>query len=98
MKIKVPRLTLFLLISIVLMAIAYCFRESDPLISVSLYKAHLMSLGGWGGYWLDRAVFTSARPHMFNLSEPDGLVAFSFAGLRRAVIIAASLICVGIGA
>lgn len=118
--IKVPRFTWCLLISAVLMILAYNFREAEPLISVSLYKAHLMSLGGWCGYWLDRVAFPYGRPHVFDncdekqdawppsvydpLNEKlfDNAIQktakLNFASIRRAIIIAASLICVGIGA
>lgn len=118
--IKIPRLSLWLLISILLMLAAYLFREAEPLISVTLYKAHLMSMGGWCGYWLDRAAFPYGRPHIFDCEEPKepdlpsaydplkGVKLFdspllqtsklNFASIRRAIIIAAALICVGIGA
>ena len=39
-------------------------------VAVTLYKAHLMALGGWGGYWLDRALFPYQRPH--TLFTPPG--------------------------
>ncbi|WP_211452596.1 putative holin [Collimonas antrihumi] len=68
---KTPRLTLCLVVSLVLMLLAYFFRQSETLLSISFYKAHLLSLGGWGGYWIDRAVFPYARPHVY--LERDGV-------------------------
>lgn len=102
--IKIPRLSLCLLVSLLLMVVAYLFREAEPLVSVSLYKAHLMSLGGWGGYWLDRVAFPYGRPHTLHQDTEDEnedeeiSISYGFACIRRAIIIAASLICVGIGA
>jgi hypothetical protein len=101
---KFPRLTLCLLISLALMVLAFVFRSFDPLISVTLYKAHLMSLGGWGGYWMDRAVFPYGRPHQFcknrlcDIQTDTDADALNAASLRRAIIIAACLICVGMAA
>ncbi|AYQ43242.1 membrane protein [Burkholderia aenigmatica] len=101
-RLKTPRLTVWLVASIVLAILAYTTRQSDPLLSVTFYKAHLMSLGGWGGYWLDRLIFPYARPHEFlDECEVEGkycLDGFQGASLRRAIIVAASLICVGLAA
>ncbi len=102
--IKLPRLTFFLLLSILLMVLAFLFRTADPLVSVSLYKAHLMSLGGWGGYWLDRAAFPYGRPHQYckdgvcEVQTDEDAEALNAASIRRAIIIGASLICVGLAA
>jgi len=104
MQLKFPRLTLCLIISLALMVLAYYFRASDPLIAVSLYKAHLLSLGGWGGYWLDRIAFPYGRPHQFckdgvcEIQTDDDVASLNAASIRRAIIIGASLICVGLAA
>ncbi|WP_322037226.1 putative holin [Burkholderia cepacia] len=101
-RLKAPRLTVWLIASVVLAILAYATRQSDPLLSVTFYKAHLMSLGGWGGYWLDRLIFPYARPHDFvDECEVDGkqcVDGFQAASIRRAIIVAASLICVGLAA
>ena len=49
--------------SLVLMAAALLVQHIYPgsVVAVTLYKAHLMVLGGWGGYWLDRALFPRER-------------------------------------
>lgn len=102
------------LVTIALMVLSYLTHVGDPgsLIAVTLYKAHLMSLGGWGGYWLDRALFPYDRPHEYLLDEapptpPDeGYVvgtavagtSFGLAMLRRSIVVAACLLCVGLGA
>ncbi|WP_228124546.1 putative holin [Glaciimonas soli] len=96
MQNKIPRLTLCLAVSIILMLLAFRFREYDTLLSVSLYKAHLLSLGGWGGYWIDWAIFPYARPRDFHVKGNQQ--ALQIASLRRAIIVAASLICIGLAA
>ncbi|WP_085503657.1 putative holin [Burkholderia pseudomallei] len=99
-RLKAPRLTVWLIASIVLALLAYTTRQSDPLLSITFYKAHLMSLGGWGGYWLDRLIFPYARPHEFVEGDVDAhcVASFQAASIRRAIIVAASLICVGLAA
>lgn len=142
------RMTPWLLASILLMVAALVVQHQWPgsVVAVTLYKAHLMVLGGWGGYWLDRALFPYDRPHLARaaseLLAEDAYAVFKFysdlpalegkptpawsdlprhqqegweavadelgenpAGswfdsvtLRRAVIVAACLVCVGLGA
>jgi hypothetical protein len=62
-----PRMFIWLIFTIFLFSAALFAQHTHPgsIFAVSLYKAHLMSLGGWGGYWLDRALFPYARPHEF---------------------------------
>lgn len=43
-------------------------------LAVSLYKAHLMSLAGWGGYWLDRWLFPYGRPHELLSQAEDRII------------------------
>ncbi|MFI5447739.1 putative holin [Polaromonas sp. UC242_47] len=151
MFLKLPRMLVWLVLTIVLMGLALLLQAEAPgnLVAVTLYKAHLLSLGGWGGYWLDRALFPHARPHELAelldadaaarmayaaycrtgggktfdgkplptyevlgadrqacwesavtavFSDRDCARAFDLAELRRAVIVAACLITVGLGA
>jgi len=112
------RLLPWLLVSVVLAGLAILLQSTSPgnVLAVSIYKAHLLSLGGWVGYWLDRALFPYDRPHTY-LEEPEevpqpeagdsacGVLgasltapAYGHAMLRRAIIVAAALICVGLGA
>lgn len=111
---QLPRMFTCALLTVVLFLAASHFRGADPssLLAVSLYKAHLMSLGGWGGYWLDRWLFPYDRPHAylecddspeevaegFASAELVASNAFSNAMLRRAIIVAACVICAGLGA
>lgn len=122
------RLLPWLIVSVVLAILAQFLQASSPgnVLAVSVYKAHLLSLGGWVGYWLDRALFPYDRPHTY-LEEPEEVPhhdpvhthdhfenaslwgqplsmaesiapAYGYAMLRRAIIVAAALICVGLGA
>lgn len=116
MSFTFPRMLVWLVLTIVLMGLALLLQAKAPgnLIAVTLYKAHLLSLGGWGGYWLDRALFPYARPHCFDLPTQEGKStkeirsdlfdqlaegrALGYAALRRSIIVAACLITVGLGA
>lgn len=109
-----PRMLLWFFITVALAALSLFLQHEFPgtLFAVTAYKAHLMSLGGWGGYWLDRALFPYDRPHEYlELADEPTVAAedvasveivashsFGAAMLRRAIIVAACLICVGLGA
>jgi Putative 2/3 transmembrane domain holin len=99
---KSYRMLSWVVLTAVLLAASLFAQSAWPgnVVSVSLYKAHLMALGGWGGYWLDRALFPYARPDMFLAGSSTDRTAnvFSSSQLRRAIIVAACLICVGLGA
>lgn len=113
-----PRMWAWALATAVLVVLTIVTQQSHPggVLAVTLYKAHLMSLGGWGGYWLDRALFPYDRPHQYIEPESDDVFAdstlgdpataelavassgFHLAMLRRAVVVGACLVCVGLGA
>lgn len=107
---KSYRMLSWVVLTAVLLAASLFAQSAWPgnVVSVSLYKAHLMALGGWGGYWLDRALFPYARPEIFIRKydadeEMDFVcktqpVAFAAANVRRAIVVAACLVCVGLGA
>mgnify|MGYP006280065319 CR=1 FL=1 len=67
-------------------------------IGVTLYKLSLVLLAAWLGYWIDRGLFPYARPHQMHSRSQTEPARFSFATLRRAVIVAAVVIAVGLGA
>lgn len=111
---KLPRMLPWALLTVALIGLALWAQATYPgnVAAVTLYKAHLMALGGWGGYWLDRALFPYDRPHT-HLAEPVDLRQYnassgalhtcagyqlSLSMLRRAIIVAACLVCVGLGA
>jgi hypothetical protein len=120
---------LCLVLTTALMAMSLLLQAYFPgtLLAVTVYKAHLMALGGWGGYWLDRALFPYARPDSYTGFGPewegveirgsggkplnaddlsyfqrvvskDYREMFATATLRRAIVVAACLVCVGLGA
>ena len=105
-----PRMLWWALGSLLLSVLAQLAQEAAPggLVAVSLYKAHLLALGGWGGYWLDRGLFPYDRPHLYlegdDESWPDDQLqvtaghTFGHAMLRRAIVVAACVLCVGRGA
>lgn len=102
MNSQFPRMLSWALLTVVLIIAALFFHGAYPgtLLAVTLYKAHLMALGGWGGYWLDRALFPYARPDAFlrGMATDRTALVFNAAQTRRAIIVAACLICVGLGA
>lgn len=81
-------------------------------LGVLLWSLTKLSFGAYLGYWIDRSLFPYARPHeLFSkaahvsgtIREESALSASrlrreaSLATLRRAVIIAAALIALGLG-
>lgn len=81
-------------------------------LPVSIYKLSLITSAAWVAYWIDRSLFPYARPDAFmdwpfsvggpycpqkGLSK-EQVLAFCLAQLRRAIIIAAAMIAVALGA
>ncbi|MFZ1892308.1 MAG: putative holin [Formosimonas sp.] len=64
-----------------------------PLFQVALYKGFLLFAAAHAGYWIDRVLFPYARPDQAT-REPS----FDAACLRRAIIVAAVMVCVAFGA
>jgi len=81
---------------------------SPHLALVTLYKFSLVTSAGVAGYYLDREAFPYARPDMFLAEEwkrgllpivaPGESMAFSVSMLRRAIIMGALMLAVGLGA
>lgn len=65
---RLPRLTDWLIITLVLLAAVWLLAPHQ--LPVSLYKLSLVSLGGVVGYWFDRRMFPYARPDVFLVLEP----------------------------
>lgn len=104
------RMSGWLFVSLILMAaIAVTAPQQLP---VSLYKLSLITSAAWVAYWIDRSLFPYARPDAFlsqpfsvgapclpeKLIKPELQLAFGLAQLRRAIIIAAAMIGVALGA
>lgn len=112
-RLRLPRLFLTLLLALALAALAHHWngRLNDGLLSVTVYKLSLVYLAGVVGYWIDRELFPYARPdgllgQFLNASHQttaqgylQGLaLAFGLAQLRRALIVGAAMLAVGMGA
>ena len=96
-SIKNSRMIIWLAISIpLILLIAFI---SPQKIDLLIYKAVLITFSAWLGYRIDRGLFPYARPD--RLAEeptvPDSDLAFSAAMLRRAIIVAASVLAMAVG-
>ena len=63
-------------------------------LGVTLYKLSLVSLAAVAGYWIDRSLFPYARPDELALSEMETVAAY----IRRAILVAACIVGVSLGA
>lgn len=63
-------------------------------LGVTLYKISLVSLAAVLGYWIDRSVFYYARPHQ----KPAGCSYDEVASIRRAIVMAAVILAIALGA
>lgn len=91
---RLPRLSGWSLIALILLAASIFVAPTTG--GVTLYKFALLTGAAVLGYWIDRSVFPYARPD--RLIHADFGKAFSSACLRRAIIIAAAMLAVGLGA
>jgi Cu/Ag efflux pump CusA len=105
---KVPRLADFAVIAILLALVILAF--SPNLLTVTAYKLSLVTIAAWLGYRVDRSVFPYARPHKY-LEEADiqrmeggwveadnNLLMGALATIRRAIIVAAVILAIALGA
>lgn len=90
---KLPRLSGWLLITLLLLAAVLMLAPQQ--LPVSLYKLSLVTLAAVVGYWLDRSLFPYGRPDELQIV---GSAHFGVAMLRRALIVSASMIAMGLGA
>ena len=87
---------------VTLLLVAAIAVTAPQLLLVSFYKLSLITSAAWVAYWIDRSLFPYARPDCY-LSEfgqpvPEHRVVFAAAQVRRAIIIAAAMIGVALGA
>lgn len=98
---NLPRMSFTLLAAIVLGIVIAIVAPHQLLVTA--YKLSLISAAGVGGYWLDRECFPYARPDTF-IPGPGApfyqleTIIFAACMIRRAIIIAACMIAVGLGA
>ncbi|MEH2920304.1 putative holin [Samsonia erythrinae] len=103
-KIKKPRLTGWIVTSVLLFGVIGLFSPQQ--LPVTVYKLSLISLAAVLGYWLDRSLFPKARPGLFleqgDIPARQGRfpvreghhTVFAAAMLRRALIVSA--VCIGV--
>jgi len=87
-----PRLSFWIVITLALTVAVGLLAPHQ--LGVTLYKFSLISLGAVLGYWIDRSVFPYARPH----HAPEGCQYDEVATLRRAILMAAVIIAIALGA
>jgi hypothetical protein len=66
-------------------------------LPVIVYKISLVTIAGLAGYCFDRALFPYARPDRFGANADASARRFMVAQLRRALIVCASMLAVGLG-
>nr|WP_255200387.1 putative holin [Halomonas titanicae] len=66
-------------------------------LGVLLWSLTKLCWGAYLGYWIDRSIFPYARPGDFQCSNGNGLSAIALLMLRRAIIIAAAILALGLG-
>jgi len=107
-----PRLSFWIVITLALTLAVGLLAPHQ--LGVTLYKISLVSLAAVLGYWIDRSVFPYARPHyplMIPQAEkdepspyvhphhtPEGCQYDEVATLRRAILMAAVIIAIALGA
>jgi putative holin len=109
--IRVPRMTVWLVVSLLLFGLIFVLAPQE--LPVAAYKLALITTAAWVGYWIDRELFPYGRPDRFmgevfrdpstgekfrmDMKSTDA-TAFAAAMLRRALVIAAAMIAVALGA
>ena len=91
---KAPRMIVSTILSILLAIVISQLAPQQAL--VTLYKFSLVTGAGVAGYYLDRELFPYARPDIFLVGGRE--IAFAAAQIRRAIIVAAMMLAVGMGA
>jgi hypothetical protein len=84
----------WLLIAVALTAIIALIAPHQ--LSVTLYKLSLVSLAAVVGYWVDRGLFPYARPDKLRMIRRGFEVEAAY--LRRAILVAACIVGVSLGA
>ncbi len=90
---KLPRMSGWLLITLILITLIYVFSPQQLL--VSLYKLSLITMAAVVGYWIDRSLFPYARPDNPQLLSAPVMQACAM--LRRAIIVGCAMLAVSLG-
>lgn len=91
---KLPRMSGTAAWTLLLCLIVFAIAPQQ--LTVAAYKLLLLTLAGVAGYWIDREIFPYARPDIFMHSHNND-IRLAAAMLRRSIIVAASMIAVGLG-
>lgn len=94
LKLALPRMADWLVVTVILTVLIAL--TAPHMFGVTLYKLSLVSLAAVAGYWIDRSLFYYARPDCFLVGGRE--VVFAAAMLRRALIVAACVLGVSLGA
>lgn len=100
-----PRMTVWLLVSIALAAVVYLTMPLDPGPSqwarflVVVNKINLVTIAGFIAYWLDRTATPYGRPDklMGEVTDLATAILAAAAMLRRAIIMGSCMLAVGLG-
>lgn len=68
-------------------------------LGVLIWSLSKLCLGAYLGYWIDRGIFHYARPGKFQLESqlPDTWRAACLCMLRRALVMSAAILALGLG-
>lgn len=97
-----PRMMLWLALAVLLSALTYTLAPQQ--LPLSVYKLSLVAMAGVAGCWIDQAMFPYARPEELYEVEfhaqhvPQMLMLSAALMLRRALIVSATMLAVGLGA
>jgi len=91
---KLPRMIVATVLSVALSIAISQLAPHQAL--VTLYKFSLVTGAGVAGYYLDRELFPYARPDILLVGGRES--AFAAAQIRRAIIVGAMMLAVGMGA
>ena len=86
------------LIAAVVLAALVGFLHPHQL-GVLLWSLLKLAAGAYLGYWVDRSIFYYARPGDLSVNQPNVAAAYMIAAcmLRRALIMAAAIVALGLG-
>lgn len=91
---EIRRMATWLVVTLILFIIIAVLAPQQ--IGVTLYKLSLLTMAAWVGYWIDRALFPYARPHIFIQGQNPSW--FTLTMIRRAIIVAAAMLAMGLAA
>lgn len=93
---KLPRLSVWIVITVWLLGGVLLLAPHQ--VPVALFKLCLVTMAGLVGYWLDRSLFPYARPDKLEGFTDDFGIITASAMLRRALIVGAAMLAIGLGA